>query len=454
VTNGKRGHPREVFPGFYSANSEELHDVWHDGLVVLDSGVLLSLYKLSTDSRDELLKAIEAVGDRLWISSQALFEFESNRLKVIEAQRELYRSMRAELEAVPRKLVGNLGRHPMIKPKDLQHKVRESLENVMAFLERLEADHPNPLQDSDPYGADSVRDAVAALCAGHIGPTREVASITHEGARRYAAEIPPGYKDKQKDESKRYGDLIIWFDMLDLAERECKPILFVTDDQKDDWWRRDRGKLLGPRPELVNEMHVRARQRFHLASLESFLREAKVRLDSKIAEAAIEEVARLENYEPLIETMTTDRPSGITIDFADAPEGPFDKRFFEDHGLVFTEGSFVGFLQGHNALVGPVAADASETFTTISVTIAPGLQGTATYLLAAYEQGKQLGYISKSVTQDEGVATPVPWGYVPLELGPLPRGADSFAVTNMFIGSSFPDQRHVEFGVASIALSS
>src|SRR5215210_3779429 len=44
-----------------------------------------------------------------------------------------------------------------------------------------------------------------------------------------------------------------------------------------------------------------------------------------------------------------------TIDFSAAGEGPIQPDFFKRQGLVLTQGDFVGFIQGDEALNGPVA---------------------------------------------------------------------------------------------------
>lgn len=70
-----------------------------------------------------------------------------------------------------------------------------------------------------------------------------------QGRKRYEKHIPPGYKDEEKNnkkgqgkeqgnsnEERRFGDLIVWVQILDKAEETGKPIVFVTDDRKEDWW--------------------------------------------------------------------------------------------------------------------------------------------------------------------------------------------------------------------------
>ena len=75
-------------------------------------------------------------------------------------------------------------------------------------------------------------------------PTQEEIFLwCEEGQGRYKKEIPPGFKDaKDKDGVRKYGDLIIWKEMLKFALKQSKNIIFITDDVKADWWETQDNK--------------------------------------------------------------------------------------------------------------------------------------------------------------------------------------------------------------------
>ena len=125
-----------------------------------------------------------------------------------------------------------------------------------------------------------------------------------EGSKRYDNEVPPGYRDKSKPEDERYGDLLIWFQMIGKAKEAKKPIIFVTDDNKEDWWQIFKGKTIGPRPELVNEFFATTGQRLYIYSPVQFMEYARQYLKRKIEQRTIDEVREvsmrkreLEKYE-------------------------------------------------------------------------------------------------------------------------------------------------------------
>jgi PIN like domain len=85
------------------------------------------------------------------------------------------------------------------------------------------------------------------------------------------SEIPP----TQFQNLQRYGDIILWFQLLDYARYQKKPIIFITDDGKKDWWIRDsQGKPIRPLPELIQEMFVEASVLLHMYQGYEFLKAA------------------------------------------------------------------------------------------------------------------------------------------------------------------------------------
>jgi hypothetical protein len=120
------------------------------------------------------------------------------------------------------------------------------------------------------------------LFRGRVGARLKpelMSAIKKEGEDRYARKVPPGYKDAKKDagEFDKYGDLIIWKDLIAKSKTDNRPIIFISDDAKEDWWWIHRGRKLGARPELLEEFHAAAAQDFHIYEFMQFLRIAAER---------------------------------------------------------------------------------------------------------------------------------------------------------------------------------
>jgi hypothetical protein len=147
---------------------------------------------------------------------------------------------------------------------------------------------------------DEVWAVVDEIFAGRIGDPytpEKKQKLLEEGKKRYEADIPSGYEDQKKGGEEQFGDALLWFQILDKAEEAGKPLVFVSDDRKDDWWWRPHGKTLGPRFELVDEMYHRAGMRFYMYSTQRFLEEARWFLQQEVSDEVIDEVQELASLE-------------------------------------------------------------------------------------------------------------------------------------------------------------
>ncbi len=248
-----------------------------EGLISLDTNVLLNLYRLPKIARDEFFSVLDSVQDRLWIPHHVGVEFQRRRIGVIVEAREkadsALRKAREHLNATQEK----------VRSLELDKAGLDlDPENLLADLERTSGQLMSAIQmmhDSlvDVSASDPIRARLDELLAGRVGagPTmqEDLASLLADAEHRYENQIPPGFKDIGKDKDPRqsvflsggityeskYGDLVIWKQLLAQARLTgAVGVLFVTSDQKDDWWWIDHGRTLGPHPELVSEMQNEA----------------------------------------------------------------------------------------------------------------------------------------------------------------------------------------------------
>lgn len=99
----------------------------------------------------------------------------------------------------------------------------------------------------------------------------DFAKIEKDLTRRNDLNIPPGYKDKNKDNNQA-GDLVIWHEILNLAKTKDQHLIFVSVDEKTDWWHQSGKSPLYPRFELVDEFReVTKGKSFHIVSLSKLL---------------------------------------------------------------------------------------------------------------------------------------------------------------------------------------
>jgi PIN domain-containing protein len=281
---------RKTFPGYYRPSEPEFRRLWDRCIFVLDANVLLNLYRYSDVTRKKLLDILLKIQSRLWVH-QAALEYQRNRLEVISAQREAYKQIEQLLTDTRKKLEGQLKgykRHPLIDADRLLTSINGAFEAEAAELGKVREKHPDLLLKDD------VRDALTKLLDGKVGQPytdERLKQIYKEGEERYAKLRPPGYRDgKSKNGDAVFGDLVLWFQVIDKAASDNVPVVIVTDDVKEDWWWRHEGKIVGPAPELVDEIRTKAKVDFYMYVPDQFMVYARDYLKEQIDQGAIDEI--------------------------------------------------------------------------------------------------------------------------------------------------------------------
>ena len=264
---------KDQYPGWYPKSASEASALWDKAIFVPDANVLLHCLRHPEKIREELLRLFDVLKESIWVPYQVGLEFHRNRLDVELGAQDAYDILLRDQEAIiekARERLRQLRAHPTI-----------SVEKEISALDMFTTDFRTRMaayQASHP-----AKDITAAitrlteLLEGRIGERwkpEQLAALKKEGDDRYARKIPPGYKDSKKDagEFDKYGDLIIWKDMIGKAKSEKRPIIFISDDVKEDWWWIHKGRKLGPRPELIEEFLAGSDQDFHMYEFGQFLR--------------------------------------------------------------------------------------------------------------------------------------------------------------------------------------
>ena len=264
---------REHFLGWYLRTPDQLSAVWDAAVFVPDANILLHCLRHPENVRDQLLRLFDVLRDSLWIPYQVGLEFHRNRLDIEFGSRDAYDRVTEDCTAAldqARERLRQLRAHPVI-----------DVERELAALDRFSTDFQARIRaDKQSHPTEAISDALDRLTdlfenrVGRKWQSDQLQALKREGDERYANKIPPGYKDAKKDAAQydRYGDLIIWKDMIAKAKEDQRPVVFISDDAKEDWWWIHRGEKLGPRPELVQEFNECSGQSFHIYQFTQFLR--------------------------------------------------------------------------------------------------------------------------------------------------------------------------------------
>lgn len=284
---------RTKFPGYYKPTKEEFEDLWKTATIVLDTNVLLDLYRYSDETVSVLLENINVLKDRIYIPYQVSLEYHRNLNEVISTQIENYKKTITTLEDFKKQLDAKRS-HPFLA-KELHEEINafcikfdDALNCKKVEIEKLITDNP-------------IKEKLAEILDSNVGDSfseGELEKIFQEGAVRFQDKIPPGYKDeKNKKGNEKYGDLVIWKEILKLSKEKNSNIILVSGDVKEDWFLIHFGKTVGPRPELVQEFKSNSNSLFYIYPTNQFLEFSNQYLKTSIDQEILEEVGKvMENF--------------------------------------------------------------------------------------------------------------------------------------------------------------
>lgn len=289
---------KDQFIGFYELKKDEIEKIWKEGDFIFDANSLLNLYRYSAQTSSDFLHILNKIKEQIFIPHQVGLEFHANRHIVIDYINSSYEVLIEEakksINSSFNQTIKNYHKHPVIQTKKLQ-KIKDNF--LIDFNNELLEQKKSHV---DFFEKDDFLDQLTTLFDGKVGQEfsfDELQEIFKEGAIRYEKKIPPGYKDidkKNKGNSNIYGDLIIWKQLINYGIQNQKPIIFITDDRKEDWWQIEQGKTIRPRQELISEFYKKTGIRILIYSTDKFMEYAKEKnLVTDLKQESIKEVKDL-----------------------------------------------------------------------------------------------------------------------------------------------------------------
>ena len=264
----------------------------------VDANVVLDLYRYHAATSDRVLEAISSFGKRVWLSDQATTEFFRNRKRVIVSSNKTFSDAVAAIEKLAKALVGardNL-RGQRLVPRSvsdtLDETVSAAINDARHRIEDARTAHPDYLRE------DSLLRRLLAIFDGKVGAPYDdarLAATIKEAESRFKAKVPPGYMDEdEKEGDRRYGDYVLWSQLMDHATTESCSIIFVTSEKKEDWWEKKDHLTLGPRLELLEEFARKTGQKIHIYSTERFLELHAASVGSQLNEGVVDEIRQVD----------------------------------------------------------------------------------------------------------------------------------------------------------------
>ena len=264
---------RKHFPLYYHLTEEEKLRLFKskDCYFVFDTNALLDIYRLGKETADKVLRLLVKFKDRIIIPRHVAKEYHDNMLNIIT---EIYTKYRNFLKNNSTEMMMQqmMSTFDVTNSPSIKRKMNKHIEPaIKRFLKDVRGEQEYILNQFKTW---ELQNKLSEALGGMLldGFTdEELTKLEEEGNVRYAREIPPGYKDKTKD-SNKYGDLIIWKEILRFAKEKSCSIIFVSRDLKEDWLQELHGMMCGPRQELLEEFKQYSKNGdFYVYTLDQFI---------------------------------------------------------------------------------------------------------------------------------------------------------------------------------------
>lgn len=228
-----------------------------DMVICFDSNVWLDLYKLPPISIEHVVNAILNNINHFWLPNQVYIEFNRHLKKnrdfaldryknIIKVSCQLLNNTQSQIS---QEFV-NLRNSHILDANEL-HSIFESeisklQSNLKMGLQQLDHEYQKEVKCISKEEDIVVKliERLYKLREDKIFSINELIAIYEEGETRYKYNVPPGFTDEKKNNredldhflSRKYGDLIIWKEILRYMRDKNKNLLFVQNEKKSDWW--------------------------------------------------------------------------------------------------------------------------------------------------------------------------------------------------------------------------
>ena len=307
---------RNIFPEFNKPTPKGFKKIWKESIFVFDTNVLLSLYRIPQQAREKMISILKELQkkDKIWIPHQVAREFYCERMNVIHIQEKAHRDIIELLEKTEQEI------NKKFDSKEILKKISGSCKIIKNEIEK------SKLKNCDWLKKDKVEIELNRILKDKVGrpyDKNRINEIYQEGQERYNKEIPPGYEDKKKDKddktgTKKFGDLLIWFQIIDRAKEIKKPIIFITDEQKEDWWWKiNSNTIIGPRHELTREIKDQSGAIFYMYQSEQFMKHVGEYFKVKFGKDLIEQVRKVKEITQSDQELAQSSEGGLSVSSAD-----------------------------------------------------------------------------------------------------------------------------------------
>ena len=278
---------RNLYKGLSLYTKEEYDKIWDDSIIVLDTNILLNLFRYSDDTRKDILNCLKKFKNRIWIPYQVIKEYYKNRDKTIDDSNividELKKIIDKKYSEIYEELAKQIERTQAAE--EIKKAIEKSQENVSPIFQKFKNGKE---QEQISERNLTIENEIFELIKDSFEDEyeyKDIENIIIEGEKRIDNNIPPGYMDGNKNEQYNKhiinGDYIIFSSIIEKAKKEKKCVIFITDDKKEDWFQKVNGKIIGGRNELLQEFYKETGKLMLMYTAEGFINKYNIKYPQK-----------------------------------------------------------------------------------------------------------------------------------------------------------------------------
>ncbi|MEM1370270.1 MAG: PIN domain-containing protein [Cyanobacteria bacterium P01_H01_bin.15] len=318
----------------FSFKPQPLEDIKDSCLIVLDTNVLLIPFDTGKESLEQIKSTYKSLikTEQLVVPGRVAREFAKNRsekLKTIYQRISRKRDLSISRQVYPLLESSEEYQKLIDMEKEIDSKLSDYRKQVSSLLDKI----------SGWYWDDPVSSLYRELFSQNIvfDVEYDEEKIQSELEYRQLHSIPPGFQDSTK-EDRGIGDLLIWNTILELGKSRNKDTIFVTNDNKNDWWHKSEKQALYPRFELVEEYrHNSGGRTIHIINFSKFLG----------LFGASPEVVNEVRREEFLSSIHESENSNTNIDFAIQAQSAVEEwilAMYPESTIIFNNGGFPDFI--------------------------------------------------------------------------------------------------------------
>lgn len=246
----------KVYPdahNVFSIRFKKPEEIIKKGIIILDTNVLLAPFDTNEKSIVDIRKIYLSFKEKgqLFIPARVAREFANNRAIKIS---DVFLSVRQIKEKLNSGFF-SINKYPLLEKNShyinlikVFDSVKNEIKESRKYLDELEADIQSWTWDdivSQSYKEIFTSDIIIEL-------KKKEEEIIKDLQFRIEHKVAPGFKDSSKIDDG-IGDLIIWQTIMEIAKDKNSDIIFVTNEQKNDWFYKQDKVGLYPKYELFDE---------------------------------------------------------------------------------------------------------------------------------------------------------------------------------------------------------